>query len=275
MVGTAIIANIAPSALEIATKRSNRVFAAYILVLVLTALIVAFFTWWTWSAGNQVQDSVQSEAHVRIQEAKATASAADERSRSLERDNLVLRSQVATLETSAAEANKNVAGLQKAASDAKAAQQRVETDLAKQQERAAKAENDLAQLKVAVQPRRLSPLQQQTLISLLSSGPKGEVALTCVMGDGEGYAFAIDVDHVLKAAGWTVEGGGVTQAAFSGGNPVGFGLLVHTAITAPKFATHLQQAFFSLGVPLAGLEVASVAEGKVQIIIGNKPPITP
>src|ERR1700687_6159644 len=59
---------------------------------------------------------------------------------------LRLRSQVATLEIAAGNTAKNLLVLQKAADDAKATQQRVETDLAKQQERAAKAERNLLEL---------------------------------------------------------------------------------------------------------------------------------
>lgn len=65
----------------------------------------------------------------------------------LDHANLTLRGQVATLETNAANANRDLAGLQKAASDAKATQQRVEIELAKQRERAANAEQALLELR--------------------------------------------------------------------------------------------------------------------------------
>ncbi len=271
MIMAAITTQSLQSSIEVATRRNARLFAVYIAVLVVTALLVATFTWLTWDSGNKVNDAVQGESNARIQEAKATASQADERSKGLEKDNLTLRGQVATLETNAAEANKNLAGLQKAAADAKAAQQRVEIDLAKQQERAAKAEKDLAQLKLAVQPRRITAEQQPALIDFLRLGPKGKASITCVMGDGEGNAFATDVAAALKAAGWDVEGGGISQAAYAGGNPIGFVILVRNAIGAPPFAAVLQRAFFSIGIPLPGEENPQIEEGKVQIIVGNKP----
>lgn len=69
---------------------------------------------------------------------------------------LTLRGQVATLETNAANANKDLAGLQKAASDAKAAQQKVEIDLEKQKERTATAEKNLLELQERIKDRHLS-----------------------------------------------------------------------------------------------------------------------
>jgi hypothetical protein len=91
------------------------------------------------------------------------------------------------------------------------------------------------------------------------------------MGDGEGYAFANDIDTVLKASGWTVEGGGVSQAAYAGGNPIGLGIIVRNAVTAPPYAARIQRAFFSIGVPFGGIEDPKRPEGTVEIIVGNKP----
>ena len=144
---------------------------------------------------------MQADANARIEEAKSAAAAANERSKILEHDNLTLRTDLN------AEIGK-VAGLQREAADARTAQQHVEIELAKQQERAAKAEKDLADLHGRIKPRRLGADQQADLIRLLSGPPRGAIGIVCVMGDGEGYAFANDIDTVLKASGWTVEGGG-------------------------------------------------------------------
>jgi hypothetical protein len=64
----------------------------------------------------------------------------------------------------AAEADKNAGEANKAAADAKTAQQRVETDLAKQQERAAKAEKDLVELKERIKHRRLTDKQSADFV---------------------------------------------------------------------------------------------------------------
>jgi hypothetical protein len=187
----------------------------------------------------------------------------------LDNANLTLRGQVATLETNAANADKGLAELQKAASDAKAAQQQVEIDLAKQQEKTATAERQLADLKETIRPRRLTEEQQTALIGLLSGTPKGKVSITCVMGDGEGKAFATQVDAVLKSAGWTTSG--VSQGVFSPDDPVGFGIRVRSAISAPPWARRLQEAFFSIGTPMEGVENPEQTDGTVEIVVGRKP----
>ena len=108
---------------------------------------------------------------------------------------------------------------------------------------------------------------------MLSHGPKGKVTIDCVVGDAEGQTFANDVLEVLKSSGWPVEG--VDQGIYSGGaNPVGFGILVHRAATAPQYAGVLQSAFFSVGLAMGGAESDTVPEGTVQIIVGNKPNVS-
>lgn len=190
----------------------------------------------------------------------------------LDHANLTLRGQVATLEENAANANKDLAGLQKAAADAKAAQQRVELDLSKQQEKTATAEKDLASLKQAIAPRHLTPEQSRILTKLLSGEPQGAVSVISVIGDGDGAAFAAQIVAVLRDAGWPITDKDIAQGAFSGVGPVGVGILVHSSTTVPAYAGRLQQAFFSVGVPLAGVESPSVPEGAARIVVGRKPP---
>jgi hypothetical protein len=244
--------------IEDASKQNKWLFALYMVCVVGAAIL----TYLLWQSGNKVQGTIVADADARIAEANSTAAQAVERTTALEHDNLTLRTDLNT-ETG------KVAGLQKGAADAKAAQQEVQIKLATQQEKAAIAEKALADLKKAIQPRNLTADQITELVRLLSGEPKGTVSITCVMGDGEGNAFATQIDGALKAAGWP--GNGVSQAAFSGGDPTGFGILVHSAATAPPYAGRLQRVFFSIGIPLAGVELPSAAEGTVQIIVGHKP----
>jgi hypothetical protein len=245
---------------EALAKQHNLVFAGYMALIVLGVI----FTYWVWKSGNRVQEAIQTDANARIEEAKSAAATADERTKILERDNLTLRKDLSS------EIGK-VAGLQKDAADAKAAQQKVEIELARQREQTAKAEKSLADLRERIKPRRLDDNQRAALVRLLSGPPQGTIDIVCVMGDGEGYAFATDIDSSIKAAGWIVSGGGVSQAAYSGGNPIGFGIIVRNAITAPPYAVRIQRAFFSIGIPLNGAEDPKLPEGTVQIIVGNKP----
>lgn len=260
------------SNVEIASRRNSKIFVAYIVVLLVTAAIVAFFTWWTWYSGNRVQDALRDEANVRTEEAKSTAAQAIERSKILEKDNLTLRGQVATLETNAADSQKDVAALQKAAADAKASQQKVEIDLAKQQERAATAEKDLANIKMEMRPRRLTTEQKNNMVAMLRGEPKGEVEVSCVMGDREGNDFATDIGGVLYDAGWN-KNKGASQTAYTEGDPIGFGMLVHSDQNPPAYLVRLQRAFFAAGLPLPVAINASVPDGKATLLVGHKPPV--
>lgn len=51
-------------AIDAATRRSSKLFVAYIALLVVSALLIALFTWLTWDAGNRVQDAVISDANA-------------------------------------------------------------------------------------------------------------------------------------------------------------------------------------------------------------------
>ncbi len=151
--------------------------------------------------------------------------------------------------------------------EAKAAQQRVEIDLANQQEKTATAERSLFELRQRIQPRRISSEQRVHLAQLLARGPKGRVTIVCVLGDGEGSTFANDIDSVLKASGWPSEG--VDQAAYER-NPIGLEIVVRDAKAVPQHAGVLVQAFFAVGIPITGVENPTLPEGVVEIMVGNK-----
>lgn len=268
-VATAIIMNMAndkPSSgaqnntpIEIAATSHKWVFIAYIG----SGFLLAVMTWIYSRSGDRVQDAIRKDADVRIAEAKSEGAKANERADKLENENLVLKGQVA--------------GLQTDASNAKAAQQKVEieltkqgTELSKQKELTAKAEKDLFELRERMQPRRISAAQRARLVSILSHAPKGKVFLICVLGDREGKTFANDINEVMKAAGWPGDDD-LKQQIFSGGGPVGIAIIVRDAKTAPAYAGALQQAFFSVGIPLAGVENPELEEGRINLIVGAKP----
>jgi hypothetical protein len=170
----------------------------------------------------------------------------------------------------AANAEKQAAQAGEGTAKALAQAAKLELEASQQRERAAKAEHDLLELQQRIKPRRFTAEQSRLLIDALKRSPaKGLVELDCVLGDVEGRAFAIQIDEILKAASWPSTG--VNQAAFSGRNPIGFGTVVHAAVTAPPYALALQEAFESVGLPLDGAEDAKLAEGTLRILIGNKP----
>ena len=185
-------------------------------------------------------------------------------------------SRIASAQRDAAAATKEAAeardGTARALGDAAAANERtsrLELESARQRERAARAEKDLLELQERLRHRRIVGEQRERLIATLRNIPKGPVSLTCVLGDGEGIAFANDVVEVLRAAGWEVDG--VNQGAFTPTNPVGFFVRVRSAVNAPPYIRALLEAFNSTGIRLDAAEVPTMAENVVAIVVGNKP----
>jgi hypothetical protein len=170
MVTTMSTIQSAQSAVDKAATQNKLLFAVYMLLL----LIVAFVSWLLWRSGNSLQDAIRDEARKDIvsanavaETAKKDAAQANERAEKLENDNLTLRNdlntesgKVASLQKAASDAlaeqqrvqteleeqRGRTAILEKNASDALTAQQRVETALAEQQERAANAEQALVKI---------------------------------------------------------------------------------------------------------------------------------
>jgi hypothetical protein len=158
-------------AIRAAQVRHNRIFGVYVVLLGLTVI----GTYFVWSSGNKVQDAIQADATARITEAQSTALQADARSKELEKDNLVLKGQVATLQA----------------------------DASAQQERAAVAETNLLELRGQVEPRRLTASQKSELTKLLTRGGSDGAAIVTPLMDGEASDFAGDFNSALQAANWT------------------------------------------------------------------------
>jgi hypothetical protein len=134
--------------------------------------------------------------------AQQSAGEANERSKNLEHDNLQLRGQVANLETAAANAKKDAETLHKAALDAKAAQQQVETHLAEQRERAAKAERELLELQQTLADRQLSDKQFKEIIEALRPFSGQEYDVTAYWDSKESLNIAERINQALQIAEW-------------------------------------------------------------------------
>ena len=251
----------AGSVIDAAAKRHARLFAASIVVLVVTALVIALFTWLVWDSGNKLQDAIQADASARIEEAKSTAARADERSKNLEHDNLLLRKDLS------AESGK-VAGLQKDATDAKASQQKVEIELAKQQERAATAERALLRLKESLKDRTISPEQEKVLITALTGAPSGPIEVWWTASDTDSFGLAKQMVEIFKKSGWP----DATERFAAGGTGNGFFIAVHDHMNAPACAVSIQNAYRLIGIDMNGFSKPDIPEGKVQIYIGHKIP---
>lgn len=271
------------SPVDIAAKAQTNLFVLYVAVLVVGGLLTAFLTVLVWRASNRYQDAVKADADARIAEAteraaqaneraasanveaaKANESAgqANERAQTLERDNLVLRDDVN-------KAAAQVATLQKDAADARAAQQRVETELARQREKAANAERALLELQERIKPRHLTAKQQSELHKLLSAtDSKGAVEIRCSIGDPEAYDFALDIANVLNAAGWQAI---INNRVIMIPTPVGLKMWAHSEQTAPIHAVALLNILNSIGLrPQVELN-PELPEGQLVLIVGAKP----
>lgn len=120
--------------------------------------------------------------------------------------SLILRGQVATLETNASNANKDLAGLQKAAADAKAAQQRVEIDLAKQQEKTAIAERALLELKQSLADRTITAQERKDMLAILRAKPPRKIVVPSLLSAGrEALQYASEIGAVFRDAGWDAD----------------------------------------------------------------------
>jgi hypothetical protein len=239
-------------AIKAAQSLHNRIFVGYVILLAITVLTI-FLVWWS---GNKAQDAIQSNASARIEEAKRAAAIANERAQKLENDNLKLRTDLNT------ESGK-VAVLQKDAADAKAAQQRVETELAKQQERAAIAERALLELQARLAHRRIAPADHDRLVVSLRLYRGSTVRLT-KLGDSEAAQFADDIIAVLRDAGWTVDVSTTGMLA-----PPRYGLLCSIddgSLAGQSLVAMLRE------LPTANIQSAPHQQVVGEIVVALRPP---
>jgi hypothetical protein len=139
------------------------------------------------------------------QAVEAQSELAKAKDRQLQLDLKSKDEKIAALDLAATNAKSGLATLQRSASDAKAAQQRVETELTKQKERTAKAERAASDAALALAqfkaPRSLSPEQQNMLVASVKPFAGQDFAFA-VFPDPEPQALTRVIDELLKSAGW-------------------------------------------------------------------------
>jgi hypothetical protein len=129
-------------------------------------------------------------------------------------------------------------------------------------------------LTVNVNPaRRLSEPQKKLLIEEMSKwiGTNGADLITCILGDPESTALALDFVDVFRRAGWNLPGSGFIQALFSG-LPRGVIIKIHSREEAelPQ-VKRLTEALFRVGLERSGEIDPAVRPGEFQIIFGVRP----
>jgi hypothetical protein len=238
-------------------------FGLYVAVLIAATVLTVV----VWRATNRYQVLVKSDADARIAEASKDAAQANEGTKALENANLILRRDLNEAAGKVASIQKDAADAQKDAADAKAAQQRVEVEWAKQKARAAIAERALLELQEKFKPRALSAAQRVRLIESLRRVPKGPVEVFQVEGDREAFDFAEQIRDVFRTAGWD----SVVPSTLLGGRVVGICIVVRDAKTAAPYAAAIQRSFVAASIELPGTEDAKLPEATVRIIVGHKP----
>jgi hypothetical protein len=138
-----------------------------------------------------------------------------------------------------------VAGLQKDATDAKAAQQRVETKLAEQQERAATAERSLLALQEHLRTRQLSSEQKVAIKNALIGLRARQVNIFAVVGTQDGAIFGRDLAEAIVGGGWTASFLGQES---SGGEIRGLALVMKDTTHPPQGTVQLQNALKAAGL---------------------------
>lgn len=138
--------------------------------------------------------------------------------------------------------------------------EKLELEAGRQRERAARAEHELVELRQRIVPRRLS-VEQRTVI--VETARQSVATLGVVrLGDAEAKVFATDLITSLQEAGWHV-------AVFEVGvmSPPTYGL-IYSGPTAP-----IPPEIVALLTALrkVGLNVATVAGARPQLIVGLKP----
>jgi hypothetical protein len=91
-----------------------------------------------------------------------------------------------------------------------------------------------------------------------------KVDLSCSVGDARGCIYADQWLHVLRDAGWSVNG--VGQDVFISPPPLGVYIEVNNA-EIPGAAV-LQRAFSSVGTPATGRISAQVPPNTIKLIVG-------
>jgi hypothetical protein len=123
--------------------------------------------------------------------------------------------------------------------------------------------------KQPIQPRGITPEQRRQFLAFLKDKPRGRVGLVTVKGDGEAQGFALELEEMLKEAGFETEG--VSHAMFPREVPRGLILRLHNQQSAPPHAGSVQLALEHIGIPAPGVPSSQEPANSMTIVIGRNP----
>lgn len=132
------------------------------------------------------------------------------------------------------------------------------------------AQAALKDLRDSQAPRVITAAQRERFMKSLQDVSKGDIGITTVVGDNESMQLAVQLEGMLKEAGFTTTG--VSQAIFTP-SPVGLFLKVRSADSVPVYAAPLQYTLDAIGLNAPGQVDPGMAAHIVTIVVGHKPPI--
>ena len=144
---------------------------------------------------------------------------------------------------------------------------RIATELAVQQERAAKAEKELLELREQLAPRRLTENQKRNLRTILDTSVQGIVKIRVISNDSETMDFGNDFAELLKKLGWNV----TQDASVSSGPRVNKGLWLIAHKENDENVLVLLNALKAADIPFQTDVVDWCPPNSAMLVIGIKP----
>jgi hypothetical protein len=132
----------------------------------------------------------------------------------------------------------------------------------------------VAEIKQKQEGRRLSELQKEFLKGEI---PKpfetaGQPLITCMMGNSESTALAMDFVDVFRRAGWTVPSSDFAQVMYTLLPPRGVIIKIHSREDADLSSIkRFEEALFYVGLERHGEIDPNVPSGEFRIMIGAQP----
>jgi len=219
-----------PMDFSVAAGSQTRYFVMYVIALALGAICAAFAAWFTvqlYRATNKYNDLVQTEAKVRIEEARRGAEEARMQAANALRDAGVANEAASKADESAAKANERAQNLER-----DNIQLRTDLEAATAESRTKQTELAMEQRKLAAEQRKTAEAQEQAAIAqlalrkhleevaarqadrTLSKGfrnvyemARGDVWTAIIRykaGDDEAFRFARQIAQSMRTSGWAI-----------------------------------------------------------------------
>jgi hypothetical protein len=202
------MSTIQSSSIDIAARAVHNWTLTLIAWAIVSAIVTALVMLILYKKTNLYQQIVQerevaliAESNAEAKRAGESASQANERAEKLEHQNLVLRSEVAVLETHAAAAMKETVRLQQLAAESRKAQHQVAVELAGARYRETEAQLKLEGVRKEQMPRIFS-FNFTKFAAALRGKRTGQIVLVYQRDDAEAHEFACKLYWVLSEGGW-------------------------------------------------------------------------